>query len=95
MLQNQQTRYGAISKTLPNLGVQGNAYFVAPAGSNYIGDLLNEFPVDLNGVVRTFTTVTAALAAAVADRGDVIYIAPGEYDENVTVSKNKVSLVGI
>lgn len=41
-----------------------------------------------------FATIGAAIDAAVSGRGDIIYIAPGSYDENVVVDKDYISLVG-
>lgn len=40
-----------------------------------------------------FTTIQTAVTAASA--GDIIYVAPGGYNETVTVSKAKLALVGV
>lgn len=40
-------------------------------------------------------TITQAVAKATAGAGDVIFVAPGEYDEDVTVDVSQVSLVGV
>ena len=40
------------------------------------------------------SSINSALAAAVSGRGDIIYIAPGSYEENVVVTKDYVTLVG-
>lgn len=58
------------------------------------------FVPDPDGTNRIFTTITAALAACVANRGDVIYVAPG-YTETVTgaagltVTTAGVTIIGI
>jgi pectin methylesterase-like acyl-CoA thioesterase len=38
-------------------------------------------------------TITAALAKVVAGRGDVIYVAPGNYDESVVINSNMNDLI--
>lgn len=43
--------------------------------------------------VRSGESIQSAVDAAAA--GDVIYIAPGEYDEAVTITKSNITLVGI
>jgi len=41
-----------------------------------------------------FLTMQAAVDACVSGRGDLIFINPGEYAEDVSVTKNYVSLIG-
>jgi hypothetical protein len=97
--ENQLSRYGAISKDIQG-DIQSKALFVSPSGSAFLGDLLNTFPNDDDGVSRVFTTLTAALAAAVDSRGDVIYILPG-YTETITaaagqaITKAGVRIIGL
>ena len=50
-------------------------------------------PSPLNKDEQTYRTITQAIAASVA--GDVILIAPGSYDETVTVNKAKLTLIGL
>jgi hypothetical protein len=50
MLENQLSRYGAIAKALP--ATLGKVFFVVHGDDAWAGDLLNEFPVDRDGVPR-------------------------------------------
>lgn len=49
-----------------------------------------------NGDGSSWAVAKATIAAAItaASAGDTIYIAPGSYDEQITVSKTKLTLVG-
>lgn len=71
---SQQSRYGAIARTFPF--TTGKTFFLVGSSDTILGNFLGEFPADKDGVVRTYTTATAALAACVAGRGDYIYTAP-------------------
>lgn len=42
-----------------------------------------------------FNTIDEALDEATSGAGDIIYIAPGEYAENVVITKDYVSLIGM
>jgi hypothetical protein len=95
MRENQLTRYGAIAKAIPYLGPQGRLFIVTPSDADYIGDLQSAFPPDGDGVVRLHTTWQGAHDAAVADRGDVIMGAKGEYDEDITITKSGITLMGM
>lgn len=95
MRENQLSRYGAIAKALPYLGPQGKAFFVAGTANDYYGDFQHFFPADSDGVERVHSTISSAVTAATAGRGDVIFIAPGSYDETVTVSKADLTFVGL
>jgi len=43
---------------------------------------------------RPKATITAAYEAAVSGRGDVIYVYPGSYDENIVANKDYVTIKG-
>ena len=84
--QNQLSRWGAISRNIPELAPGAKVFLVADSddtsdGSNP-GNLGADFPVDEDGVARVFTTIQAASNAAVAGRGDVVLVAPG-YDHSL------------
>src|ERR1051326_6131160 len=49
---------------------------------------------NLGGSQGPVKTITQALALCVSDRGDTIFVLPGSYTENVTISKNGVTLAG-
>lgn len=97
-MENQLSRYGAIAKTLANANPQAKVFFVAPSTAAYLGDFMYAFPADSEGVVRVHTTLTAALSACVASRGDVILVLPGYTETRTTaLSLNKagVSIIGL
>lgn len=72
------SRYGAIANPLP-VSPLGKTFFVVSSTDASLGDFLNEFPVDRDGVTRVHTTLAAAISNCVSGRGDVVYIAPGTY----------------
>jgi hypothetical protein len=81
-LGSQLSRYGAISNPLP-VAPTGKIFFVLASTATYLGDFMSEFTNDKDGVPRIYTTINAAMAACVANRGDVIYVLPGHV-ENIT-----------
>lgn len=107
MLENQHSRYGAIARALP--ATFGKIFFVAHGEDSFAGDLLNEFPVDRDGVPRMYITVTsaatddlaiqAALDACVANRNDYVLVLPSSDDfdmtTKLTMSKRDVHLIGM
>lgn len=105
--ENQQSRYGAITRALP--ATLGKIFFVAHGEDSFSGDLLNEFPVDRDGVPRVYITTTsadtddlaiqAALDATVAGRNDYVLVLPSNNDYDLatelTMSKRDVHLIGM
>lgn len=79
MLENQLSRYGAISRVVPDLPVGGKLFLVSDSDDTTVGpsNLANEYPVDKDGVVRVYTTIQAAVNAAAGGRGDVVAVLPG------------------
>jgi hypothetical protein len=87
----------------------GKVFFVAHGSDSWAGDLLNEFPVDKDGVTRVYITtagadtdslaVQAALDACVAGRNDYVFILPSNNDYDLetklTMSKRDVHLIGM
>lgn len=55
---------------------------VAGSSQTFLADLMSSYPTDKGGGARVFTTLTAASAATVSGRGDVILVCPG-YTETV------------
>ena len=94
---NLNSGYGAFLAHNVQLGL-GKTFIVAPAGAANLDLLQQLFVPDPDGVDRIFTTITAAYAACVADRGDNILIHPA-YTETVTavktLSKAGVSIIGL
>jgi len=89
MLENQLSRYGSISKGIPEqiLAPGSKLFLVSDSDDTTVGpaNLGNEFPVDKDGVVRVYTTIQAAVNAASAGRGDVVLVTPG-YDQSITAA---------
>lgn len=108
MLENQLSRYGAITRALPP--TLGKVFFVCHADNATTAGLMNEFPVDKDGVPRVYVTtsgeatddlaIQAALDACVSGRNDYVIIMPGngnDYDLGalLTMSKNDVHLISL
>jgi len=81
---SQLSRYGAIANPMP-VAPNAKIFFVAGSGTEGYADLQYMFPVDKDGVARVFTTIQAAVDAAVDGRGDYIYVMPGHV-ETVTAA---------
>lgn len=87
MTQNQLSRYGAISRVVPDLAPGAKVFLVSDSDDTTVGpaNLAAEFPVDNDGVVRVYTTIQAAANAASAGRGDVVLVHPS-YDQSLTAA---------
>lgn len=84
MSQNSQlSRYGAISRAVPDLAPGAKMFLVCDSDDTTVGplNLGAEYPVDKDGVVRVYTTIQAANNAAAVGRNDVALVMPGfSYD---------------
>jgi len=100
MLENQLSRYGAISRTVPELAPGAKMFLVSDSDDTTVGPLNigAEFPVDKDGVVRVYTKVQAAVNAVSAGRSDVVLVLPG-YDNTLsradTWATADVSVIGL
>ena len=102
MKENQLSRYGAIAKMIPF--TMGKVFFVGHSDDAWSAELLNEFPVDRDGVPRVYLTVSgaatdnlaiqAALDACVAGRNDYVIVLPSvnDYDISATLTMTKRSV---
>lgn len=79
----------------------GNIYYVVPAANvNSVAFTKNFKKRHADGSQMIQVSLTAALAACVADRGDIIYLAPG-YTETIvaaagqTITKAGVTIIGL
>ncbi|MFH2142445.1 MAG: hypothetical protein ABIJ97_08495 [Bacteroidota bacterium] len=102
----QNSRYGAIARALP--ATLGKIFFVCHADDTFTADIMNEFPVDSDGVPRVYVTtsgadtdqlaIQAALDACVASRNDYVIVMPSNNDYDLgaqlTMSKRDVHLIG-
>lgn len=84
MLENQLSRYGAITKAVPYLNPGAKVFLVCDSDDTTVSAtaLGAEFPVDKDGVTRVYTTIQSAVNAASAGRGDVVLVLPG-YDHTL------------
>lgn len=100
MLENQLSRYGAISRVVPELAPGAKMFLVCDSDDTTVGPLNigAEFPVDKDGVARVYTTPQAAVNAASAGRSDVVLVLPG-YDHTLsrvdTWATADVSVIGL
>lgn len=97
-LGSQLSRYGAIANPLP-VSPNAKVFFVASTDSIDYSSLQQEFPVDKDGEVRVFTTIQAAVDAATASRGDIIYVMPGHVETitaaaGLSLDKAGITLIG-
>lgn len=85
MLENQLSRYGAISRIVPELAPGAKLFLVSDSDDTTVGPLNigAEFPVDRDGVARVYTTIQGASNAGSANRGDVTLVLPG-YDQTLS-----------
>lgn len=91
-LYNKESGYGKHTQSYPFRG-GGQAFVVAKsaaAGRQILQDLFKPF----NGKNRYFATIDEAIGACVANRGDVIYVAPG-HTENVTNGSIACDVAGV
>lgn len=73
----------------------GKAFLVCPSGHPNFQTLQDIFIPDPNGTIRFHQTLAAALTAATAARGDIIYIAEGYTETIVGAAGNGVTKAGI
>jgi hypothetical protein len=98
--QNQLSRYGAISRAIPDLAPGAKVFLVSDSDDTTVGpgNLGAEFPADNDGVARVYTTIQSAVNAATANRGDVVLVLPG-YDQSLTAADSwataGVSVIGL
>lgn len=80
--QNQLSRYGAISRIIPELAPSAKVFLVGDSDDTTYGvvNLANDFPADKDGIVRVYTTIQAAVNAAAGGRGDVVLVAPNHVE---------------
>lgn len=99
MKENQLSRYGAISRVVPDLAPNAKMFLVCDSDDTTTGveNLGAEFPVDKDGIVRVYTTIQSAVNACEAARGDVVLVMPG-YDHTITKDswdKEGVTILGL
>lgn len=100
--ENQLTRYGSISKTLPLMAPNAKFFFVGAATLPSYADFLSEYGIDKDGGNRVFPTLAAMIADAntVASRGDVILVMPGHTETivgaaGVALNEAGLTIIGL
>lgn len=73
----------------------GNVFMVAPTTHANYDTLQQLFVTGPDGLARLFTTLSAALTAAVADHGDVILLAEGYAETIVAAAGGGVAKAGV
>lgn len=80
MLENQLSRYGAISKSLPF--TTGKVFFVVQTADPQYAEFQANFPPDAYGISRVYSTIQSAVTAVAAltdpAAGHVILVKPGD-----------------
>lgn len=89
MIQNQLSRYGAISKVLEGVSPYSKVFFVGDSDDTGFTDFVNEFAPDGDGVTRVYSSMfdSTMLANTRAGRGDAILVMPG-HSESITTDQS-------
>lgn len=76
---SQLSRYGGITRNIPDLAPGSKMFLVADSDDTSVGalNIANDFPPDIDGVARVFTSIQAAHNAARSNVGDVVLVLPG------------------
>jgi|TARA_Y100000296_G_scaffold70264_1_gene84790 hypothetical protein len=90
---NYNSGYGQLAQSTPFLG-GGQVFVVAKSAAAGREILQQVFKSDPLGNLRYYATVQAAVDECVANRGDVIYVAPG-HTETVTATSLDLETAGI
>jgi len=80
-------------------------FLVASNSDTVFSSVLQNFPIDIDGVSRVYSTIQGALDACSDGRGDLVLVLPrslkagdtdpGDWAENLTVNKSLVTLMGM
>lgn len=96
--QSQLSRYGAISRVLPNLAASARSFFVLNNSTtvpSWLSGFLNDFGNDSGGVPRVYSTVALAVAACTAGRGDIIYVLPNHTENISSATALNINIAGV
>ncbi len=85
------SQYGFFTRTNP----AAKDFYVCPSTNVLFTDLQSFLQSDDEGVSRIYSTIQAAHDAAVTERGDIIHLVPGSYDESIVITKNNLTIVGM
>lgn len=89
-LSDKLTAGGGISLNILDSGANETLQIVSDGGKNF------EFVVDASGFGGSFTTIQSAITAAEATgKSEAIWVYPGTYTENVTITKTEIGIHGM
>lgn len=88
MVENQLSRYGAVTKVLESVSPYSKAFFVGDSDDTGFVDFVNEFAPDKEGVSRVYSSMfdSTMLANTRAGRGDAILVMPG-HSESISTDQ--------
>jgi hypothetical protein len=99
MIYGQNSSYGrAYFDALAQAAAQpvgGKLFLVAPTSHPNYSMMQSVFQPDNDGTPRLFSTLAAALAACVANRGDVVYLAEGYAETIVGAAGSGIAVAGV
>jgi hypothetical protein len=91
---SQLSRYGALSKIIPDLTPNAKVFFVGDSDDTGFVDFVNEFPPDNDGVVRVYSSMfDSTMVANLKANRDVVVVMPG-YNETITTDRS-LNVAGI
>lgn len=93
-LDNQLSRYGAIARAFA-VNPQAKMFFVGKTTLTFIGDFINTFPPDADGVPRCYSTIASAVAQCQASRGDTVFVLPGHTESIAAAAGLALSVAGV
>jgi len=95
MLENQLSRYGALSRIISDLAPSAKVFLVGDSDDTTYGieNLAAEYPVDKDGIVRVYNTIQSAVNACRVNCGDVILVAPN-YNQSL-ISADSWNVAGV
>lgn len=99
MNENINAGYGALKRvSLADYGT-GRVFMVAPTTHPEYENIKGLFKPDSNGIVRLHSTIQSAVDAAVASRGDVIFVAEGHTEAvtstSISLNKAGITIIGL
>ena len=96
---NKNSGYGQLVGQLPFSG-SGKVFVVGDSGTANRQMLQDIFDVDVDGVVRFFATIDAAIGACTANAGDKVFVMPGHTEAlsdatSLNLDVEGVSVIGL
>lgn len=73
----------------------GRAFWVKASGDSTYAQFFADHNVVEDNINSVYNTIDAAVNACTANRGDVIFVDPGSYDETVTADVAGITIIGL